>query len=590
MDDKVTTENPSESANATDTSGGKGSGGIKNNEFEGNMKSDSQWKPSMQEEKQSEPRMTKKFLKDHCRKNKLYSTPYLNDTLYLHFKGFSTIENLEEYTGLKCLWLESNGLQRIENLGAQTDLRCLFLQQNLIYKLENLEPLKKLNTLNVSNNYIKIIENISCLPHLSTLQISHNKLESVKDIAHLSQCLAISVLDLSHNLLHDPEILPVLEAMPELRVLNLMGNEVLKKINKYRKTMIVRLKQLTFLDDRPVFPKDRACAEAWAKGGLEGERKEWEAWETRERRKIQDSLDGMRRIRDQGLERKRLRELQERGETETPPTSVMFSEESNTDTFSSSKRENVQAFMQESRDAHEDFVQCQISKQEIDKNEENREIKEKLENDQFDKGNDDQSQIKHETEENVQKNSVQDGQILQADVGEERQKLVKNNKENNWSENTQPPQVWPVFSEADELVSLHGPGPLATELEDEEQLETIHLPISQSLRINELPDLEDIEIGDLAGISHQQVFKPKIEVISGGSDEETPTENQSGGISSFGHKGKSSFLLSSCKKSTGISHTSSSLVYPEDEDVTTHHPEFKSNQPSVKRCLIEEID
>lgn len=271
--------------------------------------------PSQKETvKQSGPRMTKKFLKDHCKQNKLYSTPCLNDTLYLHFKGFSTIENLEEYTGLKCLWLESNGLQRIENLDALTDLRCLFLQQNLIYKLENLEHLKKLCTLNVSNNYIHTIENISFLPDLSTLQIAHNRLETVEDIEHLSQCLAISVLDLSHNLLKDPEILTALEAMPELRVLNLMGNEVVRKIPNYRKTMIVHLKKLTFLDDRPVFPKDRACAEAWAAGGLEGEHKARQQWDTRERKKIQDSLDSMAMIRKKAQERRHLRELQEKGE------------------------------------------------------------------------------------------------------------------------------------------------------------------------------------------------------------------------------------------------------------------------------------
>lgn len=117
--------------------------------------------------------MTKDALREICKNCSLYRTPGLNDKLYLHYKvgwvvssvsaagggrfallraarrpdsdagasaqGFSRIENLDEYTGLKVVWLEGNGLTRIEGLEQQKELRILYLQENLIEKIENLE-------------------------------------------------------------------------------------------------------------------------------------------------------------------------------------------------------------------------------------------------------------------------------------------------------------------------------------------------------------------------------------------------------------------------------------------------------------------
>ncbi|KAI8826540.1 uncharacterized protein EV422DRAFT_562599 [Fimicolochytrium jonesii] len=247
-------------------------------------------------DEQGNTRMTLKYVQQLCKEQKLYNTPELNDKLYLHFKGFAKIENLEAYTGVRSLWLEGNGISRIENLSAQTDLRCLFLQQNCIEEIENLSALTQLDTLALDNNLLKRIngEGLKGLNSLKTLQVAKNLLRTREDLEGLMQAPGITILDLSGNKLEDPAIVDVLAGLPNLAVLNLMSNPVIAKIPNYRRVLISRIPTLTYLDDRPVFDKERLAVEAWARGGVEAEREERERQRNAEKEEQNRNFEALR--------------------------------------------------------------------------------------------------------------------------------------------------------------------------------------------------------------------------------------------------------------------------------------------------------
>ncbi|KAF6256636.1 hypothetical protein COO60DRAFT_1627121 [Scenedesmus sp. NREL 46B-D3] len=264
--------------------------------------------------------MTKSALRELCTQHKLYRTPHLNDKLYLHFKGFTHIANLEEYINLKALFLDSNALQSLDGLPRLEQLKCMYVQQNCLRSLRGLQQLPILDTLNVSSNGLDSLENLQDCPLLSTLTADHNHLSTWQALVPLLHCTNLHTLDLQQNDIEDPAVMDaIITHLPQLRCLYLKGNPVVSNIKSYRKVVISRCPNLTYLDDRPVQDEERRCCEActaccdllthahWepAVGGIEAERTERaqikEEVATKERR----NFEWMQQLRREGFRKRR---------------------------------------------------------------------------------------------------------------------------------------------------------------------------------------------------------------------------------------------------------------------------------------------
>lgn len=94
--------------------------------------------------------------------------------------------------------------------------------------------------------------------------IIHLGIDGIHDLKGLLELPNLSILDLADNKIKDEEIVDEISAkIPELGVLYLQGNEVVKNIKNYRKTLIYKLNNLKYLDDKPVFPEERRYVEAF---------------------------------------------------------------------------------------------------------------------------------------------------------------------------------------------------------------------------------------------------------------------------------------------------------------------------------------
>jgi len=238
-----------------------------------------------------------------------YRTEELNDKLYIHYKGWRDIKNLEGWTGLKALYAECNAFSYISGLQNCRSLRSLFLQENCIKKIEGLENCTQLFSINLASNFIERIEGLSQCRNLNSLNVSKNKIghRGIEDLEHLVET-TLNTIDIQDNRIEDPDILPeVLMRMPQLRVLYLKGNGCCKKIVNYRKSITVYCEDLRYLDDRPVFPDDRRAAEAFNRGGIEEERAERRRIKEEERTKHERNMKAFNEMIENSKREKRER-------------------------------------------------------------------------------------------------------------------------------------------------------------------------------------------------------------------------------------------------------------------------------------------
>ncbi|BBN08026.1 dynein axonemal assembly factor 1 [Marchantia polymorpha subsp. ruderalis] len=215
--------------------------------------------------------MTPQSLKKLCKDLKLYSScPELNEILHLHQKGIVKMKNLDEYVNLRTIYFECNAISKIEGLDHLVNLRCLYLNENLVEFITGLDSLTQLETLDLADNQIKTVQGLSNCSQLRQLNLSGNRIQSAADVYHLTECQSLLSLDLSKNRIDEEMALEVVRTL-NLRLLRMVGNPVVSTTRHYRKTTIVRMPELHYMDDSPVFPKDRRLAEAWCEGGAEAE-------------------------------------------------------------------------------------------------------------------------------------------------------------------------------------------------------------------------------------------------------------------------------------------------------------------------------
>ena len=103
--------------------------------------------------------MSKDAIRLCIKRQELWDNPELNETLYLHHKGFTKLKNLDDFTQVRVLFLESNNFHKIENLHNLKQLEKLHLQKNRIGKRGCVPCLNSISIFTLTLFYQPILNN-----------------------------------------------------------------------------------------------------------------------------------------------------------------------------------------------------------------------------------------------------------------------------------------------------------------------------------------------------------------------------------------------------------------------------------------------
>ena len=244
--------------------------------------------------------ISNKLLNEVIKKNNLYITPHLNEVLYLQFLGITKIKNLSPFVNLMSLWLNNNAITVIEGLDELVNLKSLNLAHNLIEKISGLDKLDKLDTLVLSHNYISQIEGLSGCKCLTTLQLDYNKLRSPESLRNLSEVPSLQALNVNNNMIESPDFIDSIKGLKNLSVLRMIGNDVIKRVNEYKRKLMIQFPHLKYLDDAPIEEHERRLLSAWISGGEEAEAKEKELIQKEKEQKHEENMKEYEDLINQG--------------------------------------------------------------------------------------------------------------------------------------------------------------------------------------------------------------------------------------------------------------------------------------------------